>query len=69
MGSLSAKNASTWAPLKGPKHEIFSFGFCMSIKPVWKGDLGTRTKDPKLGWIRPENFVFFSAVGYSAKDF
>jgi hypothetical protein len=35
------------------------------------GDLGTRTKNPKLGWFRPKNcnFVVFSAVGYSAKDF
>jgi hypothetical protein len=45
--------------------------FFTQIKPVWIGDLGTGTKNPKLGWFRPENrhFVLFSAVGYSAKNF
>ncbi len=30
--------------------------------------LGTRPKNPKLGWFRPENrhFVLFSALGYTA---
>ncbi len=23
------------------------------IKPVWVGDLGTRTKNPKFGWFGP----------------
>ncbi len=31
--------------LKGPKHEIFGSGFFTLIKPVWVGDLGTRTKN------------------------
>jgi hypothetical protein len=45
--------------------------FLGKIRPVWIGDLGTRTKNPKLGCFRPENrhFVLFSAEGYSAKDF
>jgi hypothetical protein len=57
--------------LKGPKLEIFGSGVFTQIRPVWVGDLGTRPKNPKLGWFRPENrqFVLFSAVGYYAKDF
>jgi hypothetical protein len=57
--------------LKGPKHEIFGFGFFTLIKPVWIGDVGSRPKNPKLGCFRPENchFVLFRAVGYNAKDF
>jgi hypothetical protein len=45
--------------------------FFTSIKPLWIGDLGIRTENPKMGWFRSENchFVHFSAVGYSAKDF
>ncbi len=33
-------------------------------QPVWVGDLGTRSKNPKLGWFRPENrqLVLYSAV-------
>ncbi len=33
--------------------------------------MGTRLKNPNLGWFRPENrhFVIFSVLGYSAKDF
>jgi hypothetical protein len=56
--------------LKGPKHEIFGSGFFTQIKLVWLGDLGTRTKNSKLGWFGAENrhFVLFSAVGYSAKE-
>ena len=33
--------------LKGPKREIFGFGFFTQIKPIWIGDLGTRPKNPK----------------------
>ncbi len=28
------------------------------MKPVWIGNLGTRPKNPKLGWFRPENRHF-----------
>ena len=57
--------------LKGPKLEIFVAEIFTEIIPVWVGDLGTRPKNSKLGWFRPENrqFVLFSAVGYNAKDF
>jgi hypothetical protein len=42
---LSYFPADPWIfHLKGPKHEIFGFGFFTSIKPVWIGDLGTRPK-------------------------
>jgi hypothetical protein len=56
---------------KRSKLEIFGFGVFTKIRPVWVGDFGTRPKNPKLGWFRPENgqFVLFSAVGYNAKDF
>jgi hypothetical protein len=56
--------------LKGPKHEIFGFGFFTYIKPIWIGDLGNRQKK-YLGWFGSKNrhFVLFSAVGYSAKEF
>jgi hypothetical protein len=57
--------------LKGPKLEIFGSGVFIQIRPVWIADLGTRPKNPTMGWFRPENcqFVLFSAVGYNAKDF
>jgi hypothetical protein len=57
--------------LKGPKLEIYSSGVFTQIRPVWVGDLGTRPKNPKLGWFRPENrqFILFSVDGYNAKDF
>jgi hypothetical protein len=57
--------------LKGPKHEIFGSGFFTLIKLVWVVDLGTRTKNSKLGWFGPDyrRFVLFSAVGYSAEEF
>ena len=48
---MSAKNTSPkkssrpFMPLKGPKHEIFGFGFFTLIIPVWIGDLGTRAKN------------------------
>jgi hypothetical protein len=60
------RSSLSFGSLKGPKLEIFGFGFFTSINPVWIGDLGTRTKNPKLGWFIPENrhFVLFSAVGY-----
>ena len=56
--------------LKGPKHDIFGSGFFYVNQTSMDSDLGTRTKNLKLGWFRPENrhFVLFSAVGYSAKD-
>jgi hypothetical protein len=40
------------------------------IRPVWVGDLGTRPRNPTMGWFRPENrqFVLFSAAGVK-KDF
>jgi hypothetical protein len=44
--------------LKGPKLEIFGTGVFTQIRPVWVGDLGTRPKNPKLGWLRPENRQF-----------
>jgi hypothetical protein len=31
--------------LKGPKCEIFGFGFFALIRPIWIGDLGTRPKN------------------------
>jgi hypothetical protein len=49
--------------------------------PVWIGDLGTRTKNPKWEWFRPKNRHFdflvlqatalkiFNTIGYNAKDF
>ncbi len=57
--------------LKGPKLEIFGSMVFTQIRPVRVGDLGTRPKNPKLGWFRPENFQFilFNAVSYNAKDF
>jgi hypothetical protein len=33
---------STIDYLKGPKCEIFGFGFFALIRPIWIGDLGTR---------------------------
>jgi hypothetical protein len=53
-----------------PKLEIFGSEVLTQIRPVWVGDLGTRPKNPKLGWFRPENrqFVLFSAVGYKTKN-
>ncbi len=58
-------------PLKGPKNEIFGSGRFTQMRPLWVGDLGTRSNNPKLVWFRPENrqFLFFSAVGYNPKDF
>jgi hypothetical protein len=55
--------------LKGPKLEILSSGVFTQIRPEWVGDLGTRPKNPKLGWFRPVNcqFVLLSAAGYNAK--
>ena len=52
-----------------PKNEIFGYGVFPQTRPVWVGDLGTRPKNPKLGWFRPKNrqFILFNAVGYSAK--
>ncbi len=32
-------------PLKGPKCEIFGFGFLALFRPIWIGDLGTRPKN------------------------
>ncbi len=51
------------------KLEIFGSEVLTQIRPVWVGDLGTRPKNPKLGWFRRENrqFVLFSAVSYNAK--
>jgi hypothetical protein len=34
--------------LKGPKCEIFGFGFFALIRPIWIGDLGTRPKNYKF---------------------
>jgi hypothetical protein len=45
------------AYLKGPKHEIFGSGF---FKPVWIGDLGTRTKNQKIGMVL--TILYFSAL-------
>ncbi len=42
-------------PLKGPELEIFGSGVFTQIRPLRVGDLGTRPKNPKLGWFRPEN--------------
>jgi hypothetical protein len=56
----------------GPKLEIFGSGVFTQIRPVWVGDLGTRPKNPTMGWFMPENrqfFYFFSAVSYKTKDF
>jgi hypothetical protein len=57
--------------LKGPKPEIFGSRVFAQIRPVWVGDLGTRPKNPRLGWFRHENrhFILLSAVGDNAKDF
>jgi hypothetical protein len=57
-----------------PKLEIFGSVFftqIIEIRPVWVGDLGTRPKNPTMGWFMPENrqFVLLSDVGYNAKDF
>jgi hypothetical protein len=51
--------------------EIFGSGVFTEIRLVWVGDLGTRPKNQKLGWFRPENrqFVLSSTVEYNAKDF
>ncbi len=51
--------------LKGPKLEIFGSGVFTQIRPVRVGDFGSRLKNPKLGWFRPENrqIILFSAVG------
>jgi hypothetical protein len=53
--------------LKGAKgSRVFT-----QIRPKWVGDLGTRPKNPTMGWFMPENrqFVLFSALGYNAKDY
>ncbi len=56
---------------RGPGMRYSAPGFLRNQTAVWIGDLGTRTKNPRRGWFRPENrnFVLFSAVGYSAEDF
>jgi hypothetical protein len=57
--------------LKGPQLEIFGSRVFTQIRPGCVVDLGTRPKNPKLGWFRPENhqFILFRAVGYKDKDF
>ncbi len=42
-----------WAPLKGPKREIFVAEIFAQIRPVWIGDLGTRPKNPKKLYLGP----------------
>jgi len=41
----SARISHIWAPLKGPKREIFDFGVFAQIRPIWIGDLGSRPKN------------------------
>ena len=55
--------------LKGPKLETFVSLVFTQIKPVWVGDLGTRSKISKFLWFRPENrqFVLFCSVTNIAK--
>ncbi len=50
---------------------IFGSGVFTQMRPLWVGGLGTRPKNPELGWFRTEKrqYVHFSAVGYNAKDF
>jgi hypothetical protein len=64
MKITRSKKSRDTVPLKVPKREIFIAGIFTSIKPVWVGDLGTRTKNPKLGWLGPfitlYYLVFFS---------
>jgi hypothetical protein len=40
--------------VKGPKLEIFGSGVFALIRPVWIDDLGTRPKNQKILWYRPE---------------
>jgi hypothetical protein len=72
------ERSERWLPIQekasflmGPKLEIFGSGVSTQIRTVWVGDLGTRPKNPKMGWFMPENcqFVLFSAVGFNPKDF
>jgi hypothetical protein len=57
--------------VNGPKLEIFGSGVFTQIRPAWVGDVGTRPKNAKFWWFRPENrqFVLFSAVADIAKSF
>jgi hypothetical protein len=48
--------------LKGHKLEKFGSGVFTQIRPVWVVDLGTRPKNPKLGWFGPENRQFVLLV-------
>ncbi len=59
LGSLNFKGAQAW------DIRLRVFYINQTCMDRW---LGTRTKNPKLGWFRPENrhFVLFSALGYSA---
>jgi hypothetical protein len=41
---LPLEDRNSFLGLKGPKHELFGFGFFTLIKPIWIGDLGTRPK-------------------------
>jgi hypothetical protein len=41
-------------PSKGPKLEIFGSRVFTQIRPVWVGDLGTRQKNPTMGWFMLE---------------
>jgi hypothetical protein len=41
--------------MKGAQLEIFGSRDLTQIRPLWAGDLGTRPKNAKLGWFRPEN--------------
>jgi hypothetical protein len=46
-------------PLKGPKREIFGFGFFTQIKPIWIGYLGTRPKNPNNLRLGPYIALYF----------
>jgi hypothetical protein len=75
---IRSRLGHAWAPLKGPKREIFVAGIFTEIKPVWVGDLETRPKNLIslclgsyitlyfLGFLFL--FRFFSVVGYSVKN-
>jgi hypothetical protein len=48
---------------KGPKLEIFGSRVFSQIRPVWVGDLGTRPKNPTMGWFMSKNAsLYFVAL-------
>ena len=54
--------------LKGPKREMFVAGIFSEIRPVWVGDLETRSKNRKSLCLGPYITLYFLGfLFYSAK--